>query len=263
VLDDQAKCADVDRAAGQLQAESVDDRLCGLVGRAVADGDDGLAVASDGYTVAQAVTDWLAHGLNGRDPSTITTCTILSSTHIVPVLGTRKLRSLRAEDVDEWLAAKAQTLSTATLQKLHSCLNRAIKRAMARDKVRRNVVALCAVPQGQSGRPSKALTMAQAETVLTAAAGTRMHAYIVVSLLTGARTEELRALTWDHVHLVGQPARSAVYGSVALGSGRGRHQDPQVPLHPRPARPVRRCTAGAARAAAARADHCWSTARRS
>jgi hypothetical protein len=37
------------------------------------------------------------------------------------------------------------------------------------------------------GRPSKALTLAQAEAVLTAAEGTRMHAYIVVSLLTGAR----------------------------------------------------------------------------
>lgn len=32
-----------------------------------------------------------------------------------------------------------------------------------------------------------------------------MHAYIVVALLTGARTEELRALTWDHVFLKGEP----------------------------------------------------------
>jgi len=30
-----------------------------------------------------------------------------------------------------------------------------------------------------------------------------MHAYIVVSLLTGARTEELRALTWNHLDLEG------------------------------------------------------------
>jgi integrase len=181
------------------------DRRAAQLKEIIRDYDDGLAVVPDGYTVAQAVTDWLAHGLNGRDPATITTCTILSSTHIIPVLGARKLRSLHADDVDEWLAAKAQTLSTATLQKLHSCLNRAIKRAIARDKVRRNVVALCTVPQGQSGRPSKALTAPQAEAVLTAAAGTRMHAYIVVSLLTGARTEELRALTCDHVHLTGQP----------------------------------------------------------
>ncbi len=42
--------------------------------------------------------------------------------------------------------------------------------------------------------------------LLQAAQGTALfHAYITVSLLTGARTEELRALTWDHVDLDGQP----------------------------------------------------------
>jgi integrase len=115
------------------------------------------------------------------------------------------LRDLRAEDVDKWLAAKSATLSTSTLRRLRSCLNRAINRAMARDRVRRNVVALCTVPAGQAGRPSKALTLAQADAVLVAARASRLHAYVVVSLLTGARTEELRALTWDHVDLDGDP----------------------------------------------------------
>ncbi|MEV0202969.1 site-specific integrase [Nonomuraea sp. NPDC050691] len=32
-----------------------------------------------------------------------------------------------------------------------------------------------------------------------------MYAYVVLSLLIGARTEELRALTWSHVDLEGQP----------------------------------------------------------
>jgi integrase len=51
-----------------------------------------------------------------------------------------------------------------------------------------------------------------------------MYAYIVVSLLTGARTEELRALTWDHVDLIGEPdatppvpAHMAVWRSVRAG----------------------------------------------
>ena len=39
--------------------------------------------------------------------------------------------------------------------------------------------------------------------MLTLTASDRFHHYIVVSLLTGARTEELRALRWDHVHLDG------------------------------------------------------------
>ena len=66
--------------------------------------------------------------------------------------------------------------------------------------------------------------MAQAEAVLAAVKGSRMEAYVVVSLLTGARTEELRALTWDHVDLVGRldatppvPPHLAVWRSVRTG----------------------------------------------
>ncbi|MFD0884084.1 tyrosine-type recombinase/integrase [Streptosporangium algeriense] len=181
------------------------------------DYEDGLAIAPADYTVAHAVNDWLAYGLNGRDKGTVDTCTTLSRTHVIPALGARKLRDLSAEDVDRWLAEKAKTLSTRTLQGIHSCLNRAIKRAMARDKVKRNVVALCSVPKGREGRPSKALTLAQAEAVLKAAEGSRMYAYVVLSLLTGARTEELRALTWDHVDLVGDPnARPPVPPHLAV-----------------------------------------------
>jgi hypothetical protein len=33
-----------------------------------------------------------------------------------------------------------------------------------------------------------------------------MHAYIVLSRLTGIRTEEARALCWQHVDLDGDPA---------------------------------------------------------
>ena len=34
---------------------------------------------------------------------------------------------------------------------------------------------------------------------MAAARGTRLEAYIALSLLTGLRTEEVRALRWDHV----------------------------------------------------------------
>lgn len=188
------------------------------------DYEDGLAIAPTGYTVENAVNDWLMFGLAGRDDTTVATATGLSRNHVIPSLGARKLRDLSAEDVDKWLALKSKTLSTSTLQGIRSCLNRSVKRAMARDKVKRNVVELCQIPKGQPGRPSKALTFAQAEAVLTAAARTHMHAYIVVSLLTGARTEELRALTWDHVFLKGDPDTTppippymAVWRSVRSG----------------------------------------------
>lgn len=169
------------------------------------DHEDGLASGDDSYTVKQAVMDWLAHGLANRDENTRKANTSLCNNHVIPRLGARRLRDLTAREVDEWLTDLAAQLSTRTLRGVHACLNRAVKRAMARDKVKRNVVELCSVPSGRPGRPSKALGPAQATAVLTQTAGHRMHNYIVVSMLTGARTEELRALRWEHVHLDGKP----------------------------------------------------------
>lgn len=170
--------------------------------------DDCRAQAPTGsYTVSDAVNDWLAnYELTGRDPATIKTVRSLVSNHIVSALGPRQLRKLTAKEVDDWLAEEAKTLVTSTLRNLRSILRRAIKRAQGRDRVGRNVVLLTDCPVGQGeGRPSKALTMAQAEAVLAAAERSRMRGYVVVALLTGARTEEVRALTWDHVDLEGDP----------------------------------------------------------
>jgi integrase len=140
----------------------------------------------------------------------VTTRRILAEQHVIPALGARKLRELTAEDVDRWLIDKARTLSTRTLLDIRSVLRRAVARAQARDKVKRNVVLLCDVPTGRAGRPSKSLTLGEAGKLLDAAEADRstMGTYIVLSLLTGARTEELRALTWVHVDLDGQPDAS-------------------------------------------------------
>ncbi|PPK65772.1 site-specific integrase [Actinokineospora auranticolor] len=168
--------------------------------------DDGLAAkASATYTVGDAVNDWMAnYELIGRDPNTVRTVRSLVIHHILPDLGARKLVDLSAEDVDRWLAAKAQTMVTSTLRNLRSILRRAITRALARDRVKRNVVLLCDCPTGKGkGRPSKSLTLAQAEAVMKAAEKSPMRGYVVVALLTGARTEELRALTWNDVDTVG------------------------------------------------------------
>src|SRR3954454_15555317 len=169
------------------------------------DRDDGLVVANDGYTVKQAVEDWLEFGLSNRDPATQEKKRILCNKHVIPLLGARKLRDLRATEVERWLLKLSETLSTRTLLAVRACLNRSVKRAMARDRVKRNVVELTEVPRGLVGRTSKALTAQQADDVLIKTAADRFHHYIVVSLLTGARTEELRALRWEHVHLDGYP----------------------------------------------------------
>ena len=60
-----------------------------------------------------------------------------------------------------------------------------------------------------------------------------MHAYVVVSLLTGARTEELRALTWSHTDLDGEPPTSQLWRSVREG-GDTKTRSHVAPLNCRP-----------------------------
>ena len=162
---------------------------------------DGLTAGVTGYTVRHAVEDWLAHGLGRQSAATVTKYRHLCAKHVLPALGAWKLRDLSAAEVDQWLAELSLSHSTRTVQEIRACLNRSVKRAMARDKVKRNVVELTEVPTGQAGRRSKSLSAEQADDVLTKTTLDRLHSYIVVSLLTGARTEELRALGWEHVHL--------------------------------------------------------------
>jgi integrase len=166
--------------------------------QAVADHDAGLKSA-EGYTVADAVKDWLAKGLKGRDENTIKTNRILAEQHVIPLIGAIKLRKLTADDVDEWLDGLTEKLATRSLQGVHAVLKRAIRQAQARDKVLRNVAELVTTPKGKEGRPSKAMTLEQATALLEHAKASRLHAYVVVSLLTGIRTEEARALRWSHV----------------------------------------------------------------
>jgi len=75
------------------------------------------------------------------------------------------------------------------VQIAHNVLVRAIRQAERDDLVARNVAALVKPPKGRgAGRPSKSLTLEQAVALMAAARGTRLEAYITVSLLTGLRT---------------------------------------------------------------------------
>jgi integrase len=188
------------------------------------DYEDGLAIAPANFTVKDAVEDWLTFGLGHLDAGTRADYAGQCRNHVITGLGARKLRDLSAEDVDRWLAGLSKRFSTSYVRLLRSHLNRAVRRAMARDKVKRNVVELSDIPAGQLGRPSKSLTLQQASSVLDAADREPLGPYVMTSLLTGARPEELRPLAWTHVDLEGDmsadppvPPHLAVWRSVRAG----------------------------------------------
>ncbi len=200
--------------------------------------EDGVVVTNERCTVGDAVRDWHDHGLGTAGESTRTTNRHLAEEHIIPFLGARRLRELTVSEVDKWLAGRAKVVSTSTLRKIHSALNRSIKRAMAQDKVKRNVAELATLPRGREGRQSKSLTLAQGSAILDGQGHQDAGLRVVCSR---RRTEELRALLWTDVDLVGRccPPR------VALGAGDWGHQDAPVPTDTRPAGSLRRGLGGA------------------
>ena len=166
------------------------------------------------YTVQRAVDDWLAEGLDGRSAKTVRLNHDVLQL-VTAGIGGIELRLLTAHDVRGALVHVAAANSSRTVTLAHTALPRALRHAEANRHVAHNVAALVDTPKGQPGRPSKALTAEQAAAVLKAAQGSRLGAYVVLCLMTGIRTEEARALRWDHVDL---DARSiAVWRSVRLG----------------------------------------------
>jgi integrase len=148
------------------------------------------------------VDAWLADGMSGRSDKTIAKYGYV----LKPVLariGGRVLRDLTAADIRTALQVFAASHSTETVSIARLSLERAIRHAEGQGKVRRNVAALVDAPEGRPGRPSKSRSPEQAETLVKAAHGNSMRAYILLSLITGIRTEEARALRWDQVDLKG------------------------------------------------------------
>lgn len=182
-------------------------------------------------TLNAAVDDWLADGMDGRSPQTVAKYRNVLKP-VLAEIGRKSLAELTAGDVRGSLTRFARTHSTETVGIARLGLERALRHAEANDLVARNVAALVDSLKGGPGRPSKSLSLAQANAVLRASGQGRavrefpgspprppslMHAYIALCLLAGIRTEEARALRSDHVDLDGQPgADPPVPPSVAV-----------------------------------------------
>jgi len=162
------------------------------------------------------VEDWLRDGLPGRSERT-RAANRESAAPLLEFIGSRPLRELTAGDVRAALDTVSTSHSTRYLQLGRAALARAIKYAEAHDRVGRNVATLVDIPKGREGRASRSFTLDQARALLKAASGSRLNAYVVLSLTVGVRTEEARQLCWDHLDLDGDPdADPPVPASVAV-----------------------------------------------
>ena len=136
--------------------------------------DSGLKTSA-GYTVRQAIDDWLSDGLDGRSDRTKALYAGITGS-LSEQIGSRPLRSLNAGDVRWALQQLAPRFSRRSLQITRNCLERAIRQAQVNDLVGRNVASLVSLPTGREGRPSKSFTVEEAQALLAESQGRRQVA---------------------------------------------------------------------------------------
>jgi integrase len=155
---------------------------------------------STSYTVSQCLDDFLAAGLEGLAPNTVSLYT-----HIVkllrPQLSAYKLRELSSVQAQAALKTIARDHTARTVAMSRNVLERAIRFAQAQDKVARNVAEVVRTPAGQKASQSRrAFTVEQMFAVLDAATGWKnIDAFVHLGFLTGASPDELRGLHWAQI----------------------------------------------------------------
>ncbi|RFS82877.1 site-specific integrase [Actinomadura spongiicola] len=156
------------------------------------------------YLVRDAVQDWLtAYAKSGKAPASVDVYRSLAAHQLIPFIGRIRLKNLTADAVETWLNGRAPHLTSSSLGLVHSVLKRSIRRAARHDRVGRNVAELVDTPDGKPGRKSRSLSLEQATALLAEASKPtqRFGAYVVLAIVSGLRTEELRTLKWSDVDL--------------------------------------------------------------
>ncbi|RAQ97504.1 hypothetical protein A4R35_18350 [Thermogemmatispora tikiterensis] len=154
----------------------------------------------------QSVRDYLEHWLEYiQKPSIRVTTYILYRRilhkHIIPALGDIPLRRLKPEQIERLYAAKREEgLAAKTISSMHSLLHTALRDAVRRNKVGRNILEMVKAPRATSPeRP--VLTPEQAVRLIRKVKEHSLEALILLAVMTGMRLGELLALRWQDIDL--------------------------------------------------------------
>ncbi len=155
---------------------------------------------------APTVRQWLEHWLGNIAarkvrPSTLARYRQLAAHQLIPGLGHHRLDRLQPEHVEKLYGDLLDRGSApASVLQAHRVLSRALKVAMQRGKVARNVCTLVDAPSVEQVEVQP-LTGAEARRVLAAGTGQRNAARWSVALGLGLRQGEALGLPWDAVDL--------------------------------------------------------------
>lgn len=144
--------------------------------------------------------------------------------HILPVIGRKRLRRLRPEDLERLYdsmlhpADGTRPLAPKTVYEVHLIIRGALDRAVRRGLVNRNVALAASAPKPAAipKIEQKAWTAEQLAAFLRAAAGHRLFPALWLSANTGLRRSELLGLQWADLD-VAKKRLSINRGLVAVG----------------------------------------------
>ena len=153
-------------------------------------------------TVAVWLTEYLDNVAARRvRPSTLDRYRSLARVHIIPRLGHHRLDRLQPEHVERMYTAMADTgLASATVLQAHRLLSRALKIAMQRGRIGRNVCSLVDAPS-LSHHEIEPLTVEEARRIHTTAGARRNGARWAIALALGLRQGEALGLQWSDIDL--------------------------------------------------------------
>jgi integrase len=204
------------RRASALTEAGAKKKLRELLAEADAKG----SLGDGNATVGQLLAQWRRTALPARDLSPRTVDVYDWATRVLDnELGTRRLRALAPEDVErvltqlategtlrapEYRTRTGEPLGRSSLIKIRSVLGKALDFAERRGVVNRNVARVVELP-ADARRPvdGRALTLAQARTLIDSIADHRLEALWTTMLMLGLRPGEATGLTWSDVDLTG------------------------------------------------------------
>lgn len=159
--------------------------------------DAGRPVASATLTVAEVCRGFMDKELDVNTNNAAANVRWAMESHVIPALGTTRVRDLTPNDVHAMLRKRADDgLSTSSIRRIHQELKRALRWAESWDMLGRNVAEKVKPPKG-TVKESRAMTAEQARRFLDAAAGSRYEALFRLGLTVPSRPGELAGLCWD------------------------------------------------------------------
>lgn len=186
----------------------------------------GLRADPQRLTLADYLSDWLAHAKAKLAANTWVSYEIAARVHIKPRIGGVRLAALQPSHIAALYAELAEAgTSGRTRENVHLVLNLALKQALKWEYIDRNPCEVVDKPRRERAEV-KFWTAEQASAFLDAIESDRLRALYVLAIASGLRQGELFGLKWEDVDL--ERGQLAVRRSLVEIRGKITEEDPKT-----------------------------------